>query len=237
MKTNQPVLYLIPTPLGERDFSAIFPKINGDIINTIDAFVVENLREGRRFLKKAGFERNFDEIEFAELNEHTKVVNFKDFLKPAINGKNMGLLSDAGTPCVADPGGKVVAEAHRLGIRVVPLVGPNSIILSLMASGMNGQSFAFNGYLPIEQDKRERQIAFCESLTMKNGQTQIFIETPYRNNHLMESVLKVCQPDTRVCVAVDVTAETEEIRTETVAKWRKTTYNFHKRPAIFLIGR
>lgn len=232
-----PTLYLIPTPLGERDFSALFPLFNGEIINTIDAFVVENLREARRFLKKAGYKKNFDDVDFQELNEHTKVVNFKDFLKPALAGRDMGLLSDAGTPCVADPGGKVVAEAHQLGIKVVPLVGPNSIILSLMASGLNGQSFAFNGYLPVEQDKRERQLAFCESLMLKNGQTQIFIETPYRNNHLMESIMKVCQPATRVCVAVDVATDTEEIRTQTVAKWRKTTFNYHKRPAIFLIGR
>ena len=232
-----PTLYLIPTPLGERDFAALFPQFNGEIINTIDAFVVENLREARRFLKKAGYEKKFDNVDFQELNEHTKVVNFKDFLKPALEGKDMGLLSDAGTPCVADPGGKVVAEAHQLGIKVVPLVGPNSIILSLMASGLNGQSFAFNGYLPVEQDKRERQLAFCESLMLKNGQTQIFIETPYRNNHLMESIMKVCQPATRVCVAVDVATDAEEIRTQTVAKWRKTTFNFHKKPAIFMIGR
>ncbi|MCQ2286045.1 MAG: SAM-dependent methyltransferase [Bacteroidales bacterium] len=230
-------LYLIPTPLGERDFSALFPKINSEIINTLDAFVVENIREGRRFLKKAGFERNFDNVDFQELNEHTKVVNFKDFLKPALEGRNMGLLSDAGTPCVADPGGKVVAEAHRAGIQVVPLVGPNSIILSLMSSGLNGQSFAFNGYLPIEQDKRERQLAFCESLMAKTGQTQIFIETPYRNNHLMESILKVCQPTTRLCVAANVATDMENIHTETVAKWRKTTFNYHKQPAIFLLGR
>ena len=232
-----PTLYLIPTPLGERDFTALFPKFNGEIINTIDAFVVENLREARRFLKKAGYEKDFDNVDFQELNEHTKVINFKDFLKPALEGRDMGLLSDAGTPCVADPGGKVVAEAHQLGIKVVPLVGPNSIILSLMASGLNGQNFAFNGYLPVEQDKRERQLAFCESLMLKNGQTQIFIETPYRNNHLMDSIMKVCQPSTRVCVAVDVATDTEEIRTQTVAKWRKTTFNFHKRPAIFMIGR
>ena len=232
-----PTLYLIPTPLGERDFTALFPKFNGEIINTIDAFVVENLREARRFLKKAGYEKDFDNVDFQELNEHTKVINFKDFLKPALESRDMGLLSDAGTPCVADPGGKVVAEAHQLGIKVVPLVGPNSIILSLMASGLNGQNFAFNGYLPVEQDKRERQLAFCESLMLKNGQTQIFIETPYRNNHLMDSIMKVCQPSTRVCVAVDVATDTEEIRTQTVAKWRKTTFNFHKRPAIFMIGR
>lgn len=232
-----PTLYLIPTPLGERDFTALFPKFNGEIINTIDAFVVENLREARRFLKKVGYEKDFDNVDFQELNEHTKVINFKDFLKPALEGRDMGLLSDAGTPCVADPGGKVVAEAHQLGIKVVPLVGPNSIILSLMASGLNGQNFAFNGYLPVEQDKRERQLAFCESLMLKNGQTQIFIETPYRNNHLMDSIMKVCQPSTRVCVAVDVATDTEEIHTQTVAKWRKTTFNFHKRPAIFMIGR
>lgn len=232
-----PTIYLIPTPLGEKEFSWLFPEQNSQIINTLDAFVVENIREARRFLRKADYQKDFAEVDFFELNEHTKIANFGDLLQPALDGRDMGVLSDAGTPCVADPGGKVVAEAHHLGFKVVPLVGPNSIILSLMASGMNGQSFAFNGYLPVEQDKRERQLMFCESLIAKTGQTQIFIETPYRNNHLMESILKVCQPATRVCVAVDVATDTEEIRTFTVAKWRKTTFNFHKRPAIFLLGK
>lgn len=230
-------LYLIPTPLGEKDFDALFPSVNSVVINTIDAFIVENVREARRFLKKAGFASNFDNVDFVELNEHSKILHYADLLKPALAGRDMGLLSDAGVPCVADPGNKVVAEAHRLGIQVVPLVGPSSIILSLMASGLNGQNFAFNGYLPIEQDRREKQISFHEMLVEKSNQTQIFIETPYRNNHLMESLLKVCKPDLRLCVAANVATEEENILTQTIAKWRKTSFNYHKQPAIFLIGK
>lgn len=231
------MLYLIPTPLGENDFSAIFPNINEEIINTIDDFIVEDLRSGRRFLKKAGMRKPIDELNFNLLNEHTKNVNVKQFLQPCLDGKHVGLMSDAGTPCVADPGNIVVAEAHRLGIPVVPLVGPNSIILSLMASGLNGQSFAFNGYLPVDRGQREQTLRFIEGLIMKNNQTQIFIETPYRNHHMIESILQVCNPATKLCVAADVATPQQTIISQTIAKWKRTTFDFHKRPAVFLLGR
>lgn len=231
------MLYLIPTPLGENDFSAIFPHLNEEIINTIDDFIVEDLRSGRRFLKKAGMRKPIDELNFNLLNEHTKNVNLKQFLQPCLEGKNVGLMSDAGTPCVADPGNIVVTEAHRLGIPVVPLVGPNSIILSLMASGLNGQSFAFNGYLPVDRGQREQTLRFIEGLIMKNNQTQIFIETPYRNHHMIESILQVCNPATRLCVAADVATPQQTIISQSVSKWKKTQYDFQKRPAVFLLGR
>lgn len=234
---DAPTLFLIPSPLGECDFTAIFPAVHQTVINQCSAFIVEDLRTARRFLRKAGFTKPFDEVELFELNKFTRENELNDFLKPCAAGKHVGLMSEAGTPCVADPGNKVVALAHRQNIRVTPLVGPNSIILALMASGFNGQNFTFNGYLPIEQQKREKELQFIENLLVKNNQTQIFIETPYRNNHLMESILKVCQPFTKLCVAVNLTTEKEQIITTTIAKWRKTTFDFHKQPAIFLLGK
>jgi len=231
------MLYLIPTPLGEAEFNTIFPSIHEEIINTIDDFIVEDLRTGRRFLKKAGMRKPIDELHFNELNEHTKNANLKQYLQPCLEGKHVGLMSDAGTPCVADPGNIVVTEAHRLGIPVVPLVGPNSIILSLMASGLNGQSFAFNGYLPVDRGQREQTLRFIEGLIMKNNQTQIFIETPYRNHHMIESILQVCNPATRLCVAADVATPQQTIVSQSISKWKKTQYDFHKRPAVFLLGR
>lgn len=231
------MLYLIPTPLGENDFNALFPAVNEEIINTIDDFIVEDLRTGRRFVKKAGMRKPIDTLNFMLLNEHTRDVDVKQYLQPCLEGKHVGLMSDAGTPCVADPGNVVVAAAHRMGIPVVPLVGPNSIIMSLMASGLNGQNFAFNGYLPVERDRRENTLRILESLMYKHNQTQIFIETPYRNNHMIDSVLKVCNPATVLCVAADVATPQQTIVARTVAKWKKSQYDFHKRPAVFLLGK
>ena len=194
-------LFLIPSSLGEKDFDFLFPRYNAEIINSIDVYIVEDLRTGRRFLKKLGIQKAIDELEFFILNEHTQGVDLNEYLRCCEEGRNVGLMSDAGTPCIADPGNVVVAKAHQLGIEVVPLIGPNSIVLALMGSGFNGQSFAFNGYLPVEQDRRESRLKALEVLVIKNNQTQLFIETPYRNNHLFQSILRVCQPDTRLCIA------------------------------------
>lgn len=230
-------LYLIPAPLAETDFANIFPNFNLEIINEIDHYVVEELRTARRLLRKMNINKPIDQLTFAEINEHAKNVNYNEILRPCVNGHPMGLLSEAGTPCVADPGSKVVAKAHQLGIPVIPLIGPNSILLALMASGFDGQRFAFNGYLPVDRGQREREISFYESLMRKTGQTQIFIETPYRNNHFLDSLLTVCAPETRICVACNLTSPDQVIITQSVAKWKRTKIDIYKKPVIFLIGK
>jgi 16S rRNA (cytidine1402-2'-O)-methyltransferase len=230
-------LYLIPSPLAESDFSKIFPAFNSEIIQEIDYFIVEDLRTGRRFVKKLGMLKPIENLHFLTLNEHTKGDEMESLLQPLTEGKNLGLISDAGTPCVADPGSIVVARAQQLGCDVIPLIGPNSILLALMASGLNGQSFAFNGYLPREQPDRERQLRFLETLIKKSNQTQIFIETPYRNNHVFKSILMVCDPATKLCLAVNITAENQTIKTMTVKKWKSQKVDLHKQPTVFLLGR
>lgn len=230
-------LYLIPSPLGEKDFGYIFPAFNSEIINSIDVYIVEDLRTGRRFLKKLGIVKPIDDLEFYLLNEHTQGVDLNEYLSCCEEGKNVGLMSDAGTPCIADPGNVVVAKAHQLGIEVVPLVGPNSMVLALMASGFNGQSFAFNGYLPVEQDRRESQLKALEAKIIKTNQTQLFIETPYRNNHLFQSILRVCQPNTRLCIACNMATDEQFVKSQSVAKWKKEQIDLHKKPTVFVLGR
>lgn len=230
-------LYLIPAPLADVDFSMIFPAFNLDIINEINHYIVEELRTARRLLRKMNINKSIEELTFSEIHEHAKNVNYNEILHPCLEGKPIGLLSEAGTPCVADPGSKVVAKAHQLGIPVIPLIGPNSILLALMASGFDGQRFAFNGYLPVDRTQREREILFYESLMKKNGQTQIFIETPYRNNHFLDSLLTVCAPDTRICVACNLTAPDQLIITQSVSKFKKAAIDIYKKPTIFLIGK
>jgi 16S rRNA (cytidine1402-2'-O)-methyltransferase len=230
-------LYLIPSPLAECDFAKIFPTFNSEIIQEVEHFIVEDLRTGRRFVKKLGMQKTIESLHFSTLNEHTKGNEIDALLQPLVEGKNLGLISDAGTPCVADPGNIIVSRAQQLGADVIPLVGPNSILLALMASGLNGQSFAFNGYLPKEQPDREKQLLFLESLVKKSNQTQIFIETPYRNNHVFKSILAVCDPATRLCLGVNITAENQVIKTMTVRKWKTQIIDLHKQPTVFLLGR
>ena len=234
---NKGRLYLIPSSLGEKDFDFLFPRYNAEIINDIDVYIVEDLRTGRRFLKKLGIKKAIDDLEFFLLNEHTQGVDLNEYLRCCDEGKNVGLMSDAGTPCIADPGNVVVAKAHQLGIEVVPLIGPNSIVLALMGSGFNGQSFAFNGYLPVEQDRREARLKALEMLVIKNNQSQLFIETPYRNNHLFQSILRVCQPDTRLCIACNMTTDEQFLKSQSVARWRKEQIDLHKKPTVFVLGR
>ena len=236
-KPTSAPLYLLPAPLGEADFSQLFPPFNLEIINSINHYIVEELRTARRLLRKMNINKSIDQLEFEVLNEHFKNVDYNALLKPCLDGNPMGLFSEAGTPCVADPGNRVVEKAHQLGIQVIPLIGPNSILLALMASGFNGQNFAFNGYLPVERGAREKQIAFLENLTKKTGQTQIFFETPYRNNHLLESVLNVCAPETRLCVACNLTTEQQTVVSQSIAKWKKSKADFYKVPVIFLLAR
>lgn len=233
---NKGNLYLIPTPLGDTGFEAGIPSFNLQILLLIDTFIVEELRTARRFLRKAGYTRDFESVNFYLLNEHTPDNEALPMLEKAIAGENIGLLSEAGLPCIADPGNIVVRLAHRKGIRVIPLTGPSSIMLALMASGMNGQNFVFHGYLPVKLDERVRALRELELATTKGNQTQIFIETPYRNMAMLESILKTCRPSLMLCIAADLTLETEWIRSMTVYEWKKEKPDLHKRPAVFLLG-
>ncbi len=230
-------LYLIPNSLGSDDLNSILPQGNFDIIKSIQTFIVEDLRTARRFLSKAGHAGNIDQLEFYVLNEHTNTNEISDYLETIKLGKDMGLLSDAGVPCVAEPGAAIVSLAQNAGIQVVPLVGPSSILLGLMASGFNGQNFAFVGYLPKEKNERIRRIKELESRVYKEDQTQLFIETPYRNNQMFESLLTQCNPETKVCVACDISLPSEYIVTHKVHDWKKLKAkpDLHKRNTLFLI--
>lgn len=234
-------LYLLPTPIAEGEFGNFFPAFNAEIINHIDHYIVEELRTARRFLRYAGIAKRIDELTFYELNEHTQGVELNEYLQPCLDGHNVGLMSEAGVPCVADPGSKAVEKAHQLGIEVVPLIGPSSLILALMGSGLNGQNFTFHGYLPVNPDDRERKIKALESDALKSGRTHMFIETPYRNRRMTDSICRVCQPATRLCIAANVTAQDQLLKTQSIAKWRKyfseEKNQLGKQPCIFLIGK
>jgi 16S rRNA (cytidine1402-2'-O)-methyltransferase len=228
-------LYLIPTLLGESAPELVLPSGTIQVLQSLDILIVEQVRTARRLLSKIHIPRPIDDIQFFELNKHTSPFEIKSFLKPAIEGKSIGLLSEAGTPCVADPGAVVVELAHQSGIRVIPLTGPSSIILALMASGFNGQSFAFHGYLPIQANERERTIKMLEKSAISTSQTQIFIETPFRNMQLFEALLKHCHPATMLCIAANISIENEFIRSLTIEEWRKQSPQLHKIPTVFLI--
>lgn len=229
-------IYLIPTTLGDSAIDIVIPDHVKQIVNTIDHYVVEDLRSARRYLRKLGIKKAIDELHFVELNEHTKPENILAFLKPAQQGLNMGILSEAGCPAVADPGAQLVKLAHEHGIKVIPLTGPSSIMLALMASGMNGQNFCFHGYLPIERADRIKKILQLEENAKRFKQTQIFIETPYRNNHLIEDILTYCSAGTLLCLAADITLPSEFIATKSINKWKQSIPDLHKRPVVFLIG-
>lgn len=230
-----PTLYLIPTTLGETALDTILPAQNDQIVISLKYFIVENIRTARRFLKKVNREINIDELTFFELNQHTSPEEISTFLKPMQEGQDMGVISEAGCPAVADPGADVVAIAQQRNYVVKPLVGPSSILLSLMASGFNGQSFTFHGYLPIHQSDRAKMLKKMEVQIYNNNQTQLFIETPYRNMKMLEDILTVCMPDTKLCIAVDITLETEFIKTKTVKEWKSQKPDLNKRPCIFLL--
>ena len=230
-------LYLIPSSLGENDLTSVWPEGNRHVINNLDTFIVENLRTARRFLRKATYDRDFDEVRFFLINKHTRDEEMQSFLNPCLEGVSIGLLSEAGTPCIADPGQTIVADAHQKGIPVKPLTGPNSIMLALMASGMNGQQFSFHGYLPIGKSERSKKIKSLEKASQGSGITQIFMETPFRNNALFQDLIKNCQNSTRLCIAADLTMETEFIHTMSIQAWKgNKTPDLHKRPAIFLLS-
>lgn len=228
-------LYLIPTSLGETDFNKILPTHNSQIINGLRHFIVEDIRTARRFLKKVNKEIDIDSLSFYILNQHTSAEEISGFLKPMYDGNDIGVISEAGCPAIADPGADVVAMAQMQDFKVVPLIGPSSILLSLMASGFNGQSFAFVGYLPIQPAERSKALRKLESRVYSENQSQIFIETPYRNMKMLEDILNTCQPNTRLCIAADITLETEFIKTKSVKDWKKQMPDISKRPCIFLI--
>ena len=233
MKTGQ--LFLLPAPLGSDSVTKQIPDFNKQIIAEINYFIVENERIARRYLKQLNPDLNIENLKFAELNEHTKDHELMDIFQPVLNGKNAGLVSEAGLPCVADPGNNLVFMAHQLGIRVVPLVGPSSIMLALMASGFNGQNFTFHGYLPIDKRQREQKLKELERNAWKNDQTQIFIETPYRNMQMLESVVHACRSDSRLCIAANLLSSNEIIVNKTIKDWKSSKHNFNKQLAIFLM--
>jgi 16S rRNA (cytidine1402-2'-O)-methyltransferase len=229
-------LYLIPTTLGDNDkLNTVIPENNLQILHTLTVFIVEQLRTARRFLKKAGHPKPIDDLLFFELNKFTDSHAISGYLKPALHGKSIGLLSEAGTPCIADPGAAIVALAHNKAIQVVPLVGPNSMLLALMASGFNGQQFCFHGYLPVEGNQLKKKIREIEINALKLDQTQIFIETPYRNRQILDSLIKTCKPQTLLCIATDISLETESIQTKSIAAWKNLSPDFHKKPTVFLL--
>ncbi len=229
-------IYLIPTPLGETPVNTGMNDLNIHIIQKLDVFIVEEIRTARRYLRAAGYTRDFESVTIYILNEHTPETDTSIMLSAAHDGKNIGLLSEAGLPCVADPGHLIVKLAHQSGIRVIPLIGPSSIMLALMASGFNGQNFAFHGYLPVKPPDRQQAIKKLEQIIKSTGQTQIFIETPYRNISLFQSLTQYCSQSTGLCVAADLTLETEFIRTKSINDWKKQTPEINKRPAVFLLG-
>ena len=228
-------LYLLPVTLGETPIEQVLPAYNKEIILGIKHFIVEDIRSARRFLKKVERNINIDELTFYPLNKHTSPEDISGYLKPLMEGHPMGVISEAGCPAVADPGADVVAIAQRKNLKVVPLVGPSSIILSVMGSGFNGQSFAFHGYLPIEPNERIKRIKALEQRVYSENQTQLFIETPYRNLKMMEDILKNCRPQTKLCVAANITCEGEFIKTKTVKEWQGKLPDINKIPCIFLI--
>ena len=231
-------LYLIPTQLSDVPIERVLPAHNIEDVRGIRYFVVESLRSARRFLKKCDRDIDIDSLSFVELNEHsdlTDTVALESMLEPIGQGEPVGVISDAGCPAVADPGADVVAIAQRKGYKVFPLVGPSSILMSLMASGFNGQSFAFVGYLPVDNQARQRALKEMTRRIDRERQTQIFIEAPYRNNQLIADLASHMPPAMRLCVASDITGDNQSIITRTMAEWKQATYNYHKVPTIFLM--
>lgn len=229
------ILYLIPNRLGDQPPLEVLPLSIRKVISKIDHYIVENEKVARHFIKKIVPGKSQPNLDFKLLNKFTSDLEIPNFLDACERGIHMGLLSDAGCPGVADPGAQVVALAHQKNIKVVPLVGPSSILLSLMSSGLNGQSFTFHGYLPIDNQERKQFVKKIERASIENNQAQIFIETPYRNNKLLISLTSTLQASTRISVSVDLTLSTEFIKTQTAAEWKKTSIDLHKRPAIFII--
>jgi 16S rRNA (cytidine1402-2'-O)-methyltransferase len=228
-------LYLIPTTLGESNAEEVLPVLVKRVIEVVDHYIVENEKTARKSIKAVYPEKVQSALILSILNKHTDVSEHNEMLRPCLDGINIGLMSEAGCPGVADPGAAIVKLAHEKGIQVVPLVGPSSILLAMMASGMNGQSFAFNGYLPIDKSEKKSALKNYEKLSQDKNQSQLFIETPYRNNKLMEDLLQTLNPNTHLCIAADITLPSEYIKTFRVNDWKKVKIDLHNRPTIFII--
>ncbi len=227
-------LYLIPSALGAETFQDVIPEGVIEVINTIKYFIVENVRTARRFLIRAGIKTPVDDLVFFTLNINTKTDEISGYLDP-VKESNIGILSEAGVPCIADPGAEVVRMAHLKNIDVIPLVGPSSIILALMASGLNGQNFSFVGYLPIPKSERIKKIRQLEKHSYNENQSQVFIETPYRNNQILGDIINSCSPDTFLCIATNITLPEEKIRTMTIKNWNKQIPELNKKPTVFIL--
>jgi 16S rRNA (cytidine1402-2'-O)-methyltransferase len=235
MHDNERLLYLIPSTLGNSSIEQVIPAFNLEVIQSLSHFVVEEEKTARRFLIRCGYKNSIDAVHFYLLNEHTNANEIPSIFTES-DTSNLGLISEAGVPAVADPGALLVEEAFRLNIRVIPLAGPSSIILALMASGLNGQQFAFNGYLPVKSIERNARIKFFEKRSETERQSQLFIETPYRNNQLIEALLENCRPGTRLCIAVNLTLPDEWIRTKTIREWRlQPPPDLKRQPAVFIL--
>ena len=230
-------LFLIPVPLGESGLSMVIPAGHKAIIASLSHFIVENIRTARRFLKKIDRNMDIDSLQFFELNKHTDKGELSSFLKPIKDGNDIGLMSEAGCPGIADPGADLVRVAHQQGIRLMPLVGPSSLLLAMMASGMNGQNFAFNGYLPIRKDEKIKEIRRLERRVYTENQSQVFIEAPYRNQVLFDDFMLACKEGSLLCIACDLTLENEFIQTKSISDWKKKRPDIQKRPAIFILGK
>lgn len=228
-------LYLIPVTLGDTSIVRVLPEYNKSVILETKHFIVENIRTARRFLKQVEQSINIDELKFYELNKHTNLDQIGNYLYPLTQGENVGIISEAGCPAIADPGSDVVAIAQRKGYNVVPLIGPSSILLSLMASGFNGQSFAFHGYLPIDSKERKQKIDQMEQRILRENQTQLFIETPYRNDKLAEDLINQCGSSIKLCIAMNLTCDDEFVKTLPIKSWKNNLPEMHKKPCIFLL--
>lgn len=235
MNNPQGKLYLIPTTLGDNAPLEVLPISVKKIIELIDDYIVENEKTARGFIKRISSKKSQPNLNINLINKYTESSELPGFLSPCLEGKSIGLMSEAGCPGIADPGAEVVRIAHEMDIQVVPLVGPSSILLALMSSGMNGQNFAFNGYLPIDKKDRKQVLKELEKQSFDRNQSQLFIETPYRNNKLLEVILSTLNPNTRLCIACDITLSTEFIKTRTISEWKKNSVDLHKRPTLFII--
>lgn len=229
-------LYLIPSALGDAsDLQSVLPAKVFSLTKELKVFIVEELRTARRFLKKVDKATDIDSLSFLEYNEHSVKAELSQYMLPLLQGINVGLISEAGLPCLADPGQEIVKEAHLQGVEVIPLTGPSSIILALIASGGNGQNFAFNGYLPIDRLERNKKLKQIESIALQNGQTQIFIETPYRNNQLLDAIIDNCHDETMLSISVDITLPDQQIICKPIKLWKKKKLDLNKRPTVFVL--
>lgn len=234
----QAALYLIPVSLGDTELSQVLPSYNASVVREIRHFVVEEIRTARRFLRKMDRDFPIDDCTFYDMGKHAQDHSFAEPIRVLQSGTAVGVISEAGCPAVADPGAEVVAQAQRKGLRVVPLVGPNSMIMAVMGSGLCGQSFAFNGYLPVDDAERAKRLKALESRALSENQTQLFIETPFRNRKMFETLTRTLRPQTHMCIAAGITTTDEWIKTYTIAEWKKKTLpDLSKVPAIFLIGK